>query len=312
MNFALTGAAGYIAPRHMKAIRDTGHRLVAACDPHDSVGVLDSYFPDTAFFTEYERFDRHLEKLRRAPDERRVHVVSICAPNHLHDAHIRQALRIGADALCEKPLVINPWNLDALEELERESSARIHTILQLRLHPVLRALRERLQGGNGTHRPSVTLRYITPRGPWYRYSWKGSAERSGGMLTNIGIHLFDLLLWLFGSVRSATMHLHEPDHAAGLLDLAHADVRWELSIRPQDLPADLRAENRDTLRLLRIDDEDVDFTAGMTDLHTEVYRATLAGDGFRIADARASIELVHALRTEPVASPASHWWNSHD
>lgn len=310
MNFALTGAAGYIAPRHMKAIRDTGHRLVAACDPHDSVGILDSYFPDTAFFTEYERFDRHLEKLRRAPYERRVHVVSICAPNHLHDAHIRQALRIGADALCEKPLVINPWNLDALEELERESSARIHTILQLRLHPVLRALRERLQGS--AHRPSVTLHYVTPRGPWYRYSWKGSAERSGGMLTNIGIHLFDLLLWLFGSMRSATMHLHEPDHAAGLLDLVHADVRWELSIRPQDLPADLRAENRGTLRLLRIDDEDVDFTAGMADLHTEVYRATLAGDGFRIADARASIELVHALRTAPVASPASPWWNSHD
>ncbi len=311
MNFALTGAAGYIAPRHMKAIRDTGHRLVAACDPHDSVGILDSYFPDTAFFTEYERFDRHLEKLRRAPEDRRVHVVSICAPNHLHDAHIRQALRIGADALCEKPLVINPWNLDALEELERESSARIHTILQLRLHPVLRALRERMQGGNA-HRPSVTLRYITPRGPWYRYSWKGSAERSGGMLTNIGIHLFDLLLWLFGSMRSAAMHLHEPDHAAGLLDLAHADVRWELSIRPQDLPADARAENRGTLRLLCIDDEDVDFTTGMTDLHTEVYRATLAGEGFRIADARASIELVHALRSAPVASPATPWWHSHE
>jgi UDP-N-acetyl-2-amino-2-deoxyglucuronate dehydrogenase len=302
-NFALTGAAGFVAPRHLKAIRDTGNRLVAAADPHDAVGVLDRFSFDTRFFTEIERFDRHLEKLRRGAERDRVHYVSICSPNYLHDAHIRLALRVGADAICEKPLVINPWNLDALQEIERETGRRVNTILQLRLHPQLIALRERLRAAPGGS-ADVRLAYVTARGRWYDVSWKGSSERSGGVVTNIGIHLFDMLLWLFGAVRSSDVHMREAHKAAGVLQLERASVRWFLSTDAADLPFAAQPGERTTFRSITVDGEEVEFTDGFTDLHTRVYEEILAGRGFGIDDARPSIELVHQIRTSPLRSPA--------
>lgn len=294
--FAITGVAGYIAPRHLHAIKDTDSTVVAALDTHDSVGVLDQYFPDAAFFTEYERFDRHLEKLRRTSDAERVNMVSICSPNHLHDAHIRLALRIGADALCEKPLVLNPWNLDALAALEEETRRKVYTVLQLRLHPALLALKETLAHNTGK-RHDVTLRYVTTRGLWYRYSWKGDESRSGGIVTNIGIHFFDLLLWLFGGVSESVTETLTPSRASGTLVLANADVRWMLSVEAEDLPPEVVAAQKRTWRSITIDGEEVDFTDGFTDLHTRVYQETLSGRGFGIEDARPSIELVHRIRT---------------
>src|SRR5476649_632904 len=237
-NFAVTGVGGYIAPRHLKAIVDTGNRVVAACDPHDAVGVLDRYSFGARFFTEIERFDRHLEKLRRGPDAERVHYVSICSPNYLHDAHIRLALRVGAHVICEKPLVINPWNLDALQELEHETGYRVNTVLQLRLHPALVALKARLaaEAGSSAHH-RVELTYITTRGRWYDVSWKGSDERSGGIVTNIGIHFFDLLLWLFGPLQDCAVHMRQPRKIAGTLELERAHVTWFLSTDGSDLPS---------------------------------------------------------------------------
>ena len=294
-NFALTGAAGYVAPRHLQAIKATGHRLVAAVDPHDAVGVLDRYWFDVRFFTEFERFDRHLEKLRRGPAAERVDYVSICSPNYLHDAHIRLALRIGAHAICEKPLVINPWNLDALQELERESGRRVNTVLQLRLHPQLIALRNRLRAGpGGGHQ--ICLTYITARGGWYDVSWKGSDERSGGIITNIGIHLFDLLLWLFGPVADCEVHLREPRRIAGFLALQHADVRWFLSTDPRDLPSAGDPDAKSTYRSITVDGADVEFSEGFADLHTRVYEEALAGRGFGIDDSRPAIELSYRIR----------------
>lgn len=298
-NFALTGVAGYIAPRHLRAIHDTGNRLVAAMDPHDSVGILDRYFRDTAFFTEFERFDRHLEKLRREDPDGRVDYVSICSPNHLHDAHIRLALRIGAHALCEKPLVLNPWNLDVLEDLEREYERAVNTVLQLRVHPKILALRERLAAPSGK-RHSVRLTYVTTRGTWYRYSWKGDDEKSGGIATNIGIHFFDLLLWLFGGVRSSTVHIGDVERMAGAIELENADVQWFLSLDPADLPPEAAQAAQPTYRSITVDGEEVEFSGGFENLHTRVYEETLAGNGFRIRDARPSIELVHGIRTAPV------------
>lgn len=303
-NFALTGVAGYIAPRHLRAIRDTRNRLVAATDPHDSVGVLDSFFTDVSFFKEFERFDRHLERLRRGAEEQRIHYLSICSPNYLHDAHVRLALRIGADAICEKPLVINPWNLDALQELERESGRRIYTILQLRVHPALNALREAMHKERSDRRRAVCLTYITARGLWYRYSWKGIEEQSGGLATNIGIHFFDLLMWLFGPVGGIEVHRAEPDRMAGRLELEHADVTWFLSINARDLPFVPEPGKRTTLRSITVDGEEIEFTEGFTDLHTRVYEETLAGRGFGIDDARPSIELVHRIRHAPLTAPA--------
>jgi UDP-N-acetyl-2-amino-2-deoxyglucuronate dehydrogenase len=293
-NFALTGLAGYIAPRHLQAIRDTGNRLVAAVDPHDSVGILDAYFPDAAFFSEFERFDRHLELLRRQGEDQRVHYLSICAPNHLHDAHIRLALRIGADALCEKPLVLNPWNLDQLAQLEAETGHRVWTILQLRVHPALVALRERLQASPG-QRHQVNLTYLTSRGVWYRYSWKGDEARSGGVVTNIGIHFFDLLIWLFGPVQAATVTAADAQRMGGTLVLDRADVSWFLSIDRADLPPGLQG-TQPTYRSITIDGEEIEFSGGFRDLHTVVYEETLAGRGFGLDDARPSIELVYRLR----------------
>lgn len=297
-NFAITGVAGFVAPRHLRAIVDTGNRIVAATDPHDSVGLLDRYSFDVRFFTEFERFDRHLEKLRRGPAGERVHYVSICSPNYLHDAHARLALRVGADAICEKPLVIAPWNLDALEELEEETGRRVYTVLQLRLHPVLLALKERLAADSRHH--TVSLTYVTSRGRWYDVSWKGSTERSGGIAVNIGIHLFDLLVWLFGAVRESDVHLAEPCTMAGHLELQRATVRWFLSTDRRVLP---EGPAQSTFRSIVVDDEEIEFSDGFTDLHTRVYEATLGGRGFGIADARGSIELAHRIRTARVAPP---------
>jgi UDP-N-acetyl-2-amino-2-deoxyglucuronate dehydrogenase len=300
-NFAITGVAGYIAPRHLKAITETGNRIVAATDPHDAVGILDRYSFDIRFFTEFERFDRHLEKLRRGPAEQRVDYVSICSPNHLHDAHARLALRIGADAICEKPLVINPWNLDALEEIEAETGRRVFSVLQLRVHPALLALKHKVSTVHGRH--SVSLTYVTSRGHWYDVSWKGSPERSGGIAVNIGIHFFDLLLWLFGPVQECDVHLSDRTRMAGHLELECATVRWFLSTDFNDLPFAPQPGARATFRSIVVDGREVEFTDGFADLHTRVYEDVLAGRGFRIADARPSIELVHRIRFAPVTSP---------
>jgi UDP-N-acetyl-2-amino-2-deoxyglucuronate dehydrogenase len=298
-NFALIGAAGYIAPRHLKAIRDTGNCLVAAVDPHDSVGQLDQYSFNTRFFTEIERFDRHMEKLRRGPEENRVNYVSICSPNYLHDAHCRLALRAGADVICEKPLVINPWNLDALTELEAETHHKINTILQLRVHPELLKLRTALQSAGGGH--DVVLTYITSRGPWYHVSWKGHYDKSGGVATNIGVHFFDLLMWLFGSVSSLKVYHADDMRMAGFIELEHARVRWFLSVNNQDLPTQALANKKTTYRSISVDGQEVEFSEGFTDLHTRVYEETLAGRGFGISDARASINLTYRIRTAEVS-----------
>jgi len=302
-NFALTGLAGYIAPRHLQAIRDTGNRLVAAVDIHDSVGIIDSYFPESAFFTEFERFDRHLEMLRRGPEAERVHMVSVCSPNHLHDAHIRLALRVGADAICEKPLVLNPWNLDQLEELEEEHAQRVWTILQLRVHPALVALKAKIDA-EPDRRHQVRLTYVTSRGTWYRYSWKGDSNKSGGVPTNIGVHFFDMLQWLFGPVRQHAVHVHEGERAAGCLELPRADVEWFLSLDEDDLPVEVQGQ-QPTYRSITVDGEEVEFSGGFRDLHTRVYERTLAGEGFGIADARPAIELVHSIRHATPQVPTS-------
>ncbi len=304
LNFAIIGVAGYVAPRHLKAIKDTGNRLVAAVDPNDSVGLLDQYSFDVRFFTEIERFDRHLEKLRRGPEQDRVHVVSICSPNYLHDAHCRLALRVHANAICEKPLVINPWNLDALQEIEQEYGGKINTVLQLRLHPALLELRNRLKSSTAGHPHDVVLTYITSRGAWYHTSWKGDVEKSGGVATNIGIHLFDVLIWLFGPQRSLQVHYSDPERMSGFLELERARVRWYLSIDPGDLPFQASPGGRTTFRSITIDGQEVEFTEGFTDLHTRVYQETLAGRGFGIEDARPSIELVYRIRTSLVTRPA--------
>jgi UDP-N-acetyl-2-amino-2-deoxyglucuronate dehydrogenase len=305
MNFALTGAAGFVAPRHLKAIRDTGNRLVAAVDPHDAVGVLDRYSFDVRFFTEFERFDRHLEKLRRGSEADRVHYVSICSPNYLHDAHIRMALRVGAHAICEKPLVINPWNLDALQELEQETGGRVNTVLQLRLHPQLIALRERLQQESRGDKHEVRLSYVTARGRWYDVSWKGSDERSGGIVTNIGIHFFDLLLWLFGPVSTCEVHVREQRRMAGFLELERARVRWFLSADTADLPFVPEPGGKTTFRSITVDDHEVEFSDGFTDLHTRVYEEVLAGRGFGIEDGRPAIALSNRIRQTPSEMVAS-------
>jgi len=290
------GVAGFVAPRHLDAIRRCGGRLLAAVDPHDSVGILDRYFPEARFFTEFERFDRHLEKLRRGDEAGRVHYLSICSPNYLHDAHVRLALRVHADAICEKPLVINPWNLDALAELEQETGRRVWTVLQLRLHPALIAIKEAARSG-GPKR-DICLTYVTPRGSWYARSWKGALEKSGGVIMNIGIHFLDALLWLFGKVEKSEVHLLAADKAAGALELAGARVRWFLSVDARDLPADAKT----AYRSLTLDGEEINFSTGFEDLHTRVYEETLAGRGFSIDDARPSIELVHSIQQAQVVA----------
>ncbi|MCX6247048.1 MAG: Gfo/Idh/MocA family oxidoreductase [Bacteroidetes bacterium] len=301
-NFALTGAAGYIAPRHMKAIRETGNTLVAALDPYDGVGIIDSYFPEANFFIEPERFDRHLDKLRRMADSvgsgehRKVDYVSICSPNYMHDSHIRLALRNDAFAICEKPVVLNPWNLDALHEIEKETGKKVFTIFQVRLHPVIKALREKILSSSDDKIYNVDLTYITSRGKWYYRSWKGNVEKSGGIATNIGIHFFDLLTWIFGEVKENTVHLLQPEKAAGVLHLKRANVRWFLSLDYNDIPQSLKEKGIRTYRSLAVEKEEIEFSDGFTDLHTESYRQLLAGNGFGMKDARSSVDLVHRIR----------------
>ena len=303
-NFAITGVAGYIAPRHLKAIKETGNRLVAAMDPHDSVGLLDRYFPESSFFTEFERFDRHLEKLRRGHEEDRINFMSICSPNNLHDAHIRMALRIGSNVICEKPLVLNPWNLDALEELENETKGcRVFTVLQLRLHPSLIELKRKIENEKSDKKYRVTLTYITSRGVWYDYSWKSTVEKSGGIATNIGIHFFDMLIWLFGGVQKSEVHVNEKKMMSGALELSNADVRWFLSTDQKDLPSEIRNSEMSTYRSIEVNGEEIQFSDGFTDLHTKLYEETLAGRGFGILHARPSVELVHQIRESKVTIP---------
>ena len=304
-NFALIGAAGYIAPRHMQAIHDTGNRLVAAVDPKDSVGVLDKYFPDARFFIEIERFDRFLEKLRREKSPSRIDYLTICSPNYLHDAHARLGLRVRADVICEKPLTITPWNVDALADLEREYGKRIYTVLQLRLLPPLAALRQKLEADPKRKRAQVCLSYITRRGPWYQVSWKGDPEKSGGVAMNIGIHFFDLLLWLFGTCRRSEVHLHTTDKMAGMLELEWADVTWFLSIDAADLPPGRLEKGEPAFRSLTMDGAEIEFSSGFTELHTEVYRDVLKGGGYGLSDARPAVELVHGLRSAAVSARPS-------
>lgn len=297
-NFALIGAAGYIAPRHMQAIRATGNRLVAALDPSDSVGVIDSHFPDSAFFTEFERFDRHIDKLRRAGGGEGVDYVSICSPNYLHDSHIRFALRSGAHAVCEKPLVLNPWNIDGLIEAEAASGRSVSTILQLRVHPAIEALRERVRAETrGGSKHEVDLTYVTARGRWYAYSWKGDEKKSGGIATNIGVHFFDMLHFIFGALQESRVHLYEPTRAAGFLEYEQARVRWFLSVEAEDLPEAPRSAGQRTFRSIAVDGEEVEFSGGFADLHSRSYELILEGKGFGLETSRCAIETVAAIRT---------------
>lgn len=308
LNFALTGAAGYIAPRHMKAIYDTGNKLVACVDPHDSVGVLDKFFFGTRYFQEFERFDRYVEKLRRKGENDRIHYVSICSPNYLHDAHVRFALRVGANAICEKPLVINPWNIDPLIELQEEYGKKIYTILQLRLHPAICSLKKELDADITRTKREVNLTYVTGRGNWYLASWKGQQERSGGLSTNIGIHFFDLLMWLFGAVELSEVHFADAQTICGFLELKRARVKWFLSIDLNHIPPEVKKNGGTTFRSIEINEKEVEFSEGFIDLHTESYRSILSGKGFGPEDARPSIELVYNLRNlRPIGKlPHSH------
>lgn len=293
-NFALIGAGGYIAPRHMKAIKDTGNNLLAALDKHDSVGILDSYFPEADFFTEFERFDRHLEKKKRLGIK--TDFISVCSPNYLHDAHIRFGLRMGANVICEKPIVLNPWNIQPLLDLEKETGNNIYTILQLRLHPAIIALREKVAAAPANKKYDVNLQYITSRGNWYHSSWKGDIEKSGGIATNIGVHFFDMLIWVFGGVTENKVRLHAKDVAAGSLTLQKANINWMLSIDENAIPAAIRATGKRTWRTLSIDGEEFEFSEGFTELHTRSYEEILAGKGFPISETAPAIQLVHQIR----------------
>ena len=296
--YALIGAAGFVAPRHMRAIKDTGGNLIAALDPSDSVGVIDSHFPDARFFTEFERFDRHVDKLRR--DGKKLDYISICSPNYLHDAHVRFALRSGADAICEKPLVLNPHNIDALVDFERETTRKIHTILQLRLHPAIIALRDSIAAEKRGQTHEVDLSYVTSRGRWYYVSWKGDEAKSGGIATNIGVHFFDMLSFLFGPLKANIVHHRANDCASGYLEYANARVRWFLSINVRDIPK-IAGETARTFRSITLDGKEIEFSEGFGDLHTRSYQEILAGRGFPLADVRPSIETVTHIRKAPIA-----------
>lgn len=296
MNFALIGAAGYVAPRHMKAIMDTGHELVAALDPNDSVGVMDSYFPEAHFFTEFERFDRHLEKLRRSG--KGIDYLTVCSPNYLHDAHIRFGLRIGANVICEKPVVLNPWNLDAISEIEKEFSGNVFSVLQLRLHPNVIALRNKIMNGHSDKRYKVDLKYFASRGRWYHVSWKGDIRKSGGIVSNIGIHFFDMLMWIFGQVQESTLTEHTDSRAKGVLKLEKADVSWELGVDYEDIPKKIRDKGVRTYRSLTIEEEEFEFSGGFSDLHTMSYEKILQGEGFGLEEARNAIALVSDIRSQ--------------
>lgn len=296
-NFTLIGASGYIAPRHLKAIKDTGNNLLAALDKFDSVGIMDSYFPEASFFVETERFDRHIEKLKY-DDKVNLDYMSICTPNYLHDAHIRMALRRGADAICEKPLVLNPWNLDALQKMEKESGQRVWNILQLRVHKSIIELKKKIDEAPKDKIFYVDLTYITSRGNWYYTSWKGDTSKSGGIATNIGVHFYDMLSYIFGDVKENVVHVHTHDRAAGYLEFEKARVRWFLSINYDLLPEHIKVKGQRTYRSIKIEEEELEFSGGFTDLHTRVYEGILEGNGYGLQDARQAIEIVHNIRTQ--------------
>jgi UDP-N-acetyl-2-amino-2-deoxyglucuronate dehydrogenase len=294
-NFALIGAAGFIAPRHLKAIKDTGNILLAALDTFDSVGIMDSYFPNADFFTEFERFDRHISKLRYDSNSH-LDYVSICTPNYLHDSNIRFALRQNAHAICEKPLVLNPWNIDALSKIEKETDKKVYTILQLRHHPSIIALREKVLKGDETKIYDIDLTYITSRGNWYYTSWKGDESKSGGVASNIGVHFYDMLTWIFGDVRVNKVHLHSHDRAAGYLEFEKARVRWFLSIDVNTLPKEIIEKGQTTYRSIKMDGEEIEFSNGFKDLHTVSYQRILDGLGYGLEDAKTSIQIIHDIR----------------
>lgn len=294
--FGLIGAAGYIAPRHMQAIKDTGNMLVAAYDPNDSVGIIDSHFPDADFFTEFERFDRHVDKLHRSNHGNKLDYISICSPNYLHDSHMRFALRSGADAICEKPLVLNPWNIDALQDIERDTGRKVNTILQLRVHPAIVALRDKVRAAGNDTKHEVDLSYITSRGHWYLQSWKGDLKKSGGIATNIGVHFFDMLHFIFGDLQSNLVHHSADTKAAGYLEYEHARVRWFLSVDINDVPAAQREAGQRTYRSITVDGEEIEFSGGFTDLHTRTYERILAGQGYGLEDNRTAITAVSTIR----------------
>jgi len=298
-NFALIGVAGYIAIRHLRAIKDTGNELLAALDKFDSVGAIDSYFPNADFFVEYERFDRHIDKLKRAGQY--VDYVSICTPNYLHDSHIRFALRQGADAICEKPVVLNPWNVEALQEIEKETGRKVNNILQLRLHPSIIALKEKIDKGPEDKIYDVDLTYITSRGNWYFTSWKGDNQKSGGVATNIGVHFYDMLTWIFGDVKENIVHVSEAHKAAGYLQLEKARVRWFLSVDYDDVPTEIKEKGQRTFRSITVNGEEIEFSGGFTDLHTQTYQQILKGNGFGLEETKKSIQTVYTIRNaQPV------------
>jgi UDP-N-acetyl-2-amino-2-deoxyglucuronate dehydrogenase len=301
-NFALIGAAGYIAPRHMEAIKATGNQLLAALDPSDSVGIIDSHFPDADFFTEFERFDRYVDMRRRAKNGGQIDYVSICSPNYLHDSHMRFALRSGAHAICEKPLVLNPWNIEGLQEIERDTGKKINTILQLRLHPAITRLRNQIRSEVGARKHDVDLAYVTSRGRWYLHSWKGDTKKSGGIATNIGVHFFDMLHYIFGDLQLNIVHMSSETKASGYLEYERARVRWFLSVDIEDVPATQRESGQRTYRSITVDGEEIEFSGGFSDLHSRSYEEILAGRGFGVADCRTAIETVASIRTSKTVS----------
>jgi UDP-N-acetyl-2-amino-2-deoxyglucuronate dehydrogenase len=294
-NFALLGLAGYVAPRHLKAIKETGNKLSVTLDKYDNVGIIDSYFPDADFFTEPERFERHIYKVQHSHDVPPIDFFSICTPNYLHDAHIRMALRNNADAICEKPLVLNPANVELLAELEKETGKKIYTVLQLRYHPAVIELKKEIASSDPNKIYDVTLTYITGRGKWYYYSWKGNEEKSGGLVTNIGIHFFDMLYYLFGELKLNIVHHLTPSWSSGFMQFKQAHVRWFLSLDADDLPDKVQT-GQTSYRSILIDGKELDFTHGFIDLHTITYQRILSGEGFGLGCAKPSIEIVHAIR----------------
>jgi UDP-N-acetyl-2-amino-2-deoxyglucuronate dehydrogenase len=293
-NFGIIGVAGYIAVRHLRAIKDTGNNLLASLDKFDSVGIIDNYFPESDFFVEFERFDRHFEKLKR--NGTKIDYVSICSPNYLHDSHIRFALRHKADAICEKPIVLNPWNVDALQQIEKETGKRVYTILQLRLHSKILELREKIENGPKDKVYNMDLIYITSRGNWYNISWKGDMQKSGGVATNIGVHFFDMLGWIFGKTKTNIVHLSEQNKAAGYLELEKARIRWFLSVDYNDIPETVKKAGKRTYRSMVVDGEEMEFSEGFNELHTSSYRGILAGDGFGLEESRQSVEIAYLIR----------------
>ena len=299
-NFALIGASGYIAPRHMRAIKNTGNQLIAALDPYDGIGIMDSNFPEASFFTEFERFDRFVDKWHRDSGNK-IEYMSICSPNYLHDSHIRFALKNGADAICEKPLVLNTWNIDQLKLIEKETGQKINNILQLRLHSSIIALKERITRElkeNPDKVYDIDLTYLTSRGKWYFVSWKGDESKSGGIASNIGVHFFDMLCWIFGAVEENVVHLKTVDTNAGFLKLKNANVKWFLSVNYNYISNEIKNKGLTTFRSIKVDGDDIEFSGGFTELHTRSYEEIIKGNGFGLDEAYGSIEMVSHIRNQ--------------